>query len=220
MIKTELLVPSNYYTRSRDFQLLGRILDCVFNNAKGYSDMVKYDSICKNTDRRLLDLITRTIGFESKRQYDTNDLFILCSAFKDVLQRKGTIGAVEDCVRILLKSQNIDKPFAVYDVGKLDTSNTKKYCLEILVPEEMSDIALLEDMLDYILPAGYIYTIISTAKIYGGINSYAAAVDDSTVDIKLYKNSELGHVYKGDTTEDSEKTELSVVYRNDDSQEE
>ena len=127
MVKTELLVPSNYYTRSRDFQLMGRALDCVFNSAKLYSDMIQYSSICKNTDRRLLDLITRTIGFESKRQYDNEDLFILCSAFKNILQRKGTISAVEDCVRVLLKSQNIDKPFKVIDSGAIDASSTKYF---------------------------------------------------------------------------------------------
>ena len=63
MIKTENIVPSNYYTRSRDFQLLGRVLDIVFNSSKGYSDMVQYDTICSNTDYRLLDLIAKAVGF-------------------------------------------------------------------------------------------------------------------------------------------------------------
>ena len=111
MIKTELLVPCNYYIRSRDFQLIGRILDCIFNSSKSYSDMIQYDAICKNTDKKLLDLITKTIGFETKRKYDELDLFTLCTTFKSILKNKGTISAVEECVKVLLKAQNIHKPF-------------------------------------------------------------------------------------------------------------
>lgn len=216
MIKTSLLVPSNYYTRSRDFQLLGRILDCVANSSKSYSDMVKYTAICNNTDRRLLDLITKTVGFETKREYDDNDLFVLCSTFKDILRRKGTKSAVEDCVRVLLKSQNIDKPFQVIDDDdNLPDEQVKNFSLSIFVPVELEDIALLEDMLDYILPAGYLYSIVNTDKIIEGIESDAAAVSkDPDDEIKVYHNSELGQVFDG-TEADKNKTELSVVYAKD-----
>ena len=216
MIRADFTVPSNYYTRSRDFQLIGRILDCVFNSSKSYSDMVQYDAICKNTDRRLLDLITKTVGFDPKRKYDETDLFILCNTFKYVIRRKGTISAVEDCVRLLLRAQNISKPFYVYDLdnGNPD-DNMKLYQLEILIPEELTDIALLEDLLDYILPTGYVYSIISSSQLAGDISEKVATYTDR-VSSAEFQNSELGHVYKGTTTETSECTELSVVYRPDD----
>lgn len=215
MIKTENIVPSNYYTRSRDFQLLGRVLDIVFNSSKGYSDMVQYDTICSNTDYRLLDLIAKAVGFEVKRKYDVHDLFVLCSTFKSIIRKKGTVSAVEDCVRVLLKAQNINKPFQVIDLDAYIDSNTKAYELEILVPEELTDIALLEDMLEYVLPAGYIYKIINTSAILGGIETDAASLYDVVDASKVYQNAELGHIYNINTENtDTERTDLSVIYDN------
>ena len=195
--------------------MIGRVLDCVFNSSKSYVDMLQYNAICKNTDKRLLDLIAKTIGFEVKRQCDTVDLFILCSVFKYILRRKGTMGAVEDCVRVLLKAQNIDKPFYVYDDGTDVETNNKAYNISIYVPSEMADIALLEDMLDYVLPAGYTYVIISTGLNKGGLKDNVAALSD-TGDSEDYESSALGRVFMPDDIDISERTDMSVVYRNDD----
>ena len=220
MIKTELLVPCNYYIRSRDFQLLGRVLDCIFNSAKSYSDMIQYDTICNNTDKRLLDLITKTIGFETKRKYDELDLFVLCSAFKSILKNKGTLAAVEDCVRVLLKAQNIHKPFRVYDLSSETPGEMKPFKLEILVPDELTDIALLEDMLDYVLPAGYVYSIINTSDIIGDVHEDVAAVSETIPAPVKYNNSQLGHVLNPSAENSDEfRTEFTTVFREDDSNE-
>ena len=212
MIVTEKSVPRNYYARSRDFQLIGRVLDCVFNSSKLYSYMVLYDTICKNTDIRLLDLIARTAGFNVKREYDAKDLYTLCSAFSLILKHKGTLPAIEDCVKVLLKAQNIDADFAVDQV--YDLANKPLFKVNILIPKELNDIALLEDMLDYVLPAGYTYSIIVVSDILSGISSNVGAMRD-TVSTTPYKSSKLGHVFD-DTIADKNKTELTVVYRSED----
>lgn len=177
--------------------------------------MIQYGTICKNTDKRLLDLVTRTIGFETKRKYDELDLFVLCSTFKAILRNKGTISAVEDCVRVLLKAQNIHKAFRVYDLSS-ETDGDKPFKLEILVPDELTDIALLEDMLDYVLPAGYIYSIINTSDIIGDIHSEVAAVSENIPEPITYDNSDLGHVLTPSATNSDEfRTEFTTVFRED-----
>ena len=218
MIKTGLSVPSNYYTGSRDFQLIGRIMDCAFNSSKLYSDMVKYDTICKNTDEKLLDLVSKTVGFDVKRKYDTKDLYTLCSTFNSILKKKGTKEAVEDCVRVLLKAQNINKSFQVEDVYETDPGSSKKvkaFRFNILIPYELDDIALLEDMLDYVLPAGYLYNIIAVSEIISGYRSTDAATRD-VVTKTPYTSTEVGRVFDGTGTVnvDNYKTELSVIYHN------
>ena len=220
MIKTGLLVPSNYYTRSRDFQLIGRAMDCVFNSSKLYSDMVLYDTICKNTDTRLLDLVSKTAGFDVKRKYDVKDLYTLCSVFESILKKKGTKSAVEDCVRVLLKAQNINKDFSVDEVGATNLSGEKEYKIRILIPYELTDIALLEDMLDYVLPAGYLYNIVAVSQIKSGFDSVDASVK-SAVSSDSYKSVELGNVFDHSKTTnlDPFKTELSVVYSPEDEEE-
>ena len=51
------------------------------------------------------------------------------------MRRKGTISAVEDCVRLLLRAQNISKPFYVFDLDDENPDdNMKQYKLEILIP--------------------------------------------------------------------------------------
>lgn len=195
---------------------MGRVLDCVFNSAKSYSDMIQYDVICKNTDKRLLDLVTRTVGFETKRKYDELDLFVLCTTFKSILKNKGTILAVEECVKMLLRAQNIHKQCRVYDVKSEIEGSDKPFKLEILVPDELTDIALLEDMLDYVLPAGYIYSIINAGDILDDIRSDVAGISEVVTPPVTYNNSELGHVLKPTAGNSDEfRTELTTVFRED-----
>lgn len=202
MIKLQRIVPNNYYDRSRDFQLIGRALDCVFNSSKTYSDMVKYDTISKNTDIKLLDLLAKTAGFENRRKYDAQDLYVLCSSFAQILQYKGTKKAIEDCVRVLLKAQNLSDVFFEVKISN--------YNVRILVPKDLTDLALLEDMLEYVLPAGFTYSILIVSKEQGVANDIGAVSDSASS--TPYATDELGRVYDG-TADDSNKTALSVVYK-------
>ena len=209
MIQTGYQVPSNYYIRSRDFQLLGRVFDIVFNSSKTYSDMIAYNAICNNTDKSLLELIARTIGFDPVRKYDVQDLYTVCTSFKYIISRKGTLEAIKDCVRALLNAQNISDGFDVDEV--YDINGNKLYELQIIVPTKLKDRVLLEDLLEYVLPTGYTYNIINSELPPVGFES-----DDAYVSIKQptsteYIDSELGHVYGG-TVEDKVKTELTTVY--------
>lgn len=213
MIRVETQVPSNYYLRSRDFQLLGRIYDAAINSSKGYADMVRDLPAGKNTDRRMLDLMAKTVGFDAKRKYDDADLLALCRSLKSVVRMKGSRYAVEACVRLMLRSQNVGDAFSV-DVTNMseDPTPVARYAVTITVPKELEDIALLEDLLDYVLPVGYVYSIvvaeISRAE-YGGVDATTA----DAVDYAKKADAELGHVY--DPTEGdgiAYATEMSTVY--------
>ena len=217
MIKTGIQVPSNYYIRSRDFQLIGRALDCVLNSSKSYSDMIEYNTVCKNTDIRLLDLVAKTVGFDVKRKYDSKDLSTVCSVFNSILREKGTKKAIEDCVRAMLKAQNLNENFQVEEGFDMDgTKKIKNYTINILIPSKLTDVALLEDLLDYILPTGYVYNIVTISGLITGLEDTAGVVEQS-IDSTPYTSPELGRVYQ--TTpetgnEDESQTQLSVVYSN------
>lgn len=151
-ISTVKLTPSIYSRESRDYQLISRLYDAVFNHSKMNADAIEHLPLSKNSDDRLLDLVAKTLGFESKHNYNTNNLFALVSSFKKIMFHKGTIEAIKECVSMLLKSQNIDKLFIV----NVDKEN---YAIQIFVPTQLKDIVLLEDMMSYILPAGFVYEI-------------------------------------------------------------
>lgn len=206
MISTKRNTPEIYYNESRDFQALGRTFDLIFNYLKTATDTIKNNPISKNSDIRLIDLATRTLGFESKRTYDVNDLNALCNGFKSTLMKKGSKQAIEDCVKILLKSQNIDKDFTVNIINKTETPTTSGGSIvyhrevEIYVPSEIKDIALLEDILDYVLPTGYTYNIIES-NVFNNNNWGVELYSKDTVEFKQLKSFETGIVV-GETNED------------------
>ena len=151
MIKTQRQVPEYYYNESRDFQLLGRIFEAVFNHSKTGADTIGITPLSSNYDESLLDLVTKTIGFESKRKYDVPNLLALVNSFKSILKIKGTKKSIEDCVRILLKAQNINEKFEVLiDSSSIEIGEEIVYNREvqIYIPKQVKDVALLEDMLD------------------------------------------------------------------------
>lgn len=167
MIKTYRQVPEYYYNESRDFQFIGRIFEAVLNHSKTAIDCLKNNPLSRDSDPRLLDLVATTFGFESKHPYDVNDLKALCNSFASILRIKGTKKAIEDCVRVLLKSQNINEKFDV--IIQTDILNGDDTVFDrsvtIYVPSSVGDIALLEDMLDYVLPAGFTYEIVTATVV-------------------------------------------------------
>ena len=186
MIKTKDLVPEIYYKFSRDFQFLGRSLDVVFNYAKMNTDLLTGNPLSVNLDDSLVLLATRTIGFETKHQYNAQDLRNICSVFSSIIKDKGTETSIKRAVQTLMNSQNIS---GYYDV-KIDN---QYHTIKIYIPYGLKDLILLEDLLDYILPAGYDYRF-----IYG--TSGGAMKDTLTVAEKInrynIKDGLLGRILR------------------------
>lgn len=150
-IKTINITPSFYSKESRDYQLIARLYDAVFNYSKMSIDGMTNLPISINSDKRFLDLVAKTLGFESKHNYNTENLYALCSSFKKIMFHKGTILAIEESVSMLLRAQNINKKFVV--------KQSEDKIIQIYVPTELKDVVLIEDMMSYILPAGFTYEI-------------------------------------------------------------
>jgi hypothetical protein len=199
MIKVQRQLPDYYYNESRDFQLIGRIFESVFNTSKTATDTIVNTPLSSNYDVSLLDLVTKTIGFESKRKYDVPNLIALVNSFKSILKIKGTKKSIEDCVRILLKAQNISEKFEVLiNTDEEEGSEGKKFNrdITIYIPKEVKDIALLEDMLDYVLPAGFNYSIIIASVEGQSVGADAVSLDIIQVSTPL-TGSQIGIVTPG-----------------------
>jgi hypothetical protein len=207
MIKTQRQVPEYYYNESRDFQLIGRIFEGALNYSKTATDTIINSPLSINYNSSLLDLVTTTIGFESKHKYDVPNLLALVTSFKSILKIKGTKKSIEDCVRILLKAQNIPEMFEVeVDSSEEEIGGVTVYKKELLIyiPKEVKDIALLEDMLDYVLPAGFNYSIIIASIDGQAVGADAVSVD--TIELSSeYDGSELGVVTSGLVTLDEDE---------------
>ena len=153
-MKVEKLVPEVYYRESRDFAYIGRLCEILFNYMKTGADCVGMNIDNENIEGNLVDLLVDTLGFELRHDYVNKDLIVVASAFSNLLKYKGTTTAIELAVRLLLNSQDI-KNQDDFEFCKLDAEKAE---IDISIPDALSDIVLLEDLFDYILPVGVTYT--------------------------------------------------------------
>jgi hypothetical protein len=162
MIKTCDITPTIYNSQSRDFQLLGRALEIIFNYSKTETDLLKECPMSDDSDDDMLPLLATTLGFRSKHKYVDRDLRAVLSSFSDMLKYKGSIQSVELAIRALLHAQRISDKFEV--VSETDETNTSHYLCnyKIYISSDVTDLVLLEDLFDYILPAGFTYEFILT----------------------------------------------------------
>ncbi len=148
MIKLQNYTPEVYYQQSRDFQYLGRLYDVVLNGVKTNADMIYDIPSSDAAGSKMIDLLALTLGFKSKHSYSVNQLAGICSIFPTILRYKGTKYAIDCVVRTLLSVEGIVKNYSI----EKDVEDSFKWY--VIVPLELSDINLLRDLLDYIIPAG------------------------------------------------------------------
>lgn len=149
MIKTLKNVPDIYSVESRDFQVLGRTFDVIFNSILTDSEIINHSPLSDNSDERLIDLLTLTLGFKSRHKYNVKQLTALCSTLMKVLRWKGTVPGIKLAVNTLLGAEGISDSATVEPPNELNDQT-----LVIYLPLDLQDTNLLNDLLSYILPAG------------------------------------------------------------------
>lgn len=195
MFKTRESTPRYYTNTSRDFQLLGHLLDCVVSNVRqGVSGMTSLP-LNKNIDENLLTLVQTTLGLSLTHKYSSNSLLAVCSDFKNILKLKGTKSSIEECVKVLLNAQNLKDEYDV-SVYSNNSDDSSSYHVDIRISESMQDIELLDDLLNYILPAGYTYSIIKT-KVKNASLTTQLVEDDKHTDTS-YNSRELSEYSSDD----------------------
>ena len=198
MIKTRKLVPEIYYDKSRDFQFLGRIFEINYNYAKTNVDLLNTLPLSNNSDLRLVNLVLTTLGFTRKHEYNSHDLKKISQVFSELIRYKGTKKSVELAVNALLNAQNIDAVAHVEDVYD-GMTHKKLYEFAIYLPIELDDVVLLEDLFDYILPAGYSYRLYFTEMVKGSISNITGS---SSITSYTYSDANLSKIAKPETRDE------------------
>lgn len=158
MIKLQDLTPKIYYDYSRDFQFIGRLYDIVLNSVKTNAANL-YNLPCgRNMDEQLLNLLAMSLGFKvTKQQYNSKQLRAICESLPTILKHKGSVQALVLAANVLLAAEGITQ--------ELDYEVIPKQGITLGVAQELEDLTLLEDLLDYLLPAGLSCTIIKKSKV-------------------------------------------------------
>lgn len=144
--------PEVYTSTSRDFQLIGRLYDCIINGVKFDTDSILDIINTDNIDSRLLKLLQTKIGFFSSKDITDESLRYVLKAFPEIVKHKGSIKSIKQAVCTFLKLNGI-KSF-VY-VNKINNSLSKPYTIEIGIDSSIKDTYVLDQILKYILPTGY-----------------------------------------------------------------
>lgn len=152
MIKVKNLVPEVYYNHSRDFQLLGRLNEIVFNYLKTNVDSIYNIPLSQTSNNDLLELMSLTLGFKSKHNYPINQLRAICESFSEILKNKGNILSIQYTLNAMLRAEHIAEKAELIP-------NEDKHLIEIYIPASLKDINLFKDILEYILPAGFLCVI-------------------------------------------------------------
>ncbi len=152
MFRLQNHVPSNYIDGSRDFQLFCRLYDCVNSGVKNDIDSIIEILDPLKIKDNLLSLYETKIGFFTKINYNDHVLRTIFSAFPYIMKYKGTKYGIELAVSTILKTEGIhDPPEIEFDN---DTHSVNIYTSTSVYNKD----ALIE-LLKYILPVGYTYSI-------------------------------------------------------------
>ena len=146
MIRLQDLVPNVYYEKSRDFQFIGRLFDIVLNSVKTNSDTLYNLPSGKNKDERLLNLLAFTLGFQPKHHYNSKQLEAICSVLPLVIKNKGSLNAIIIATNAILHAEGLTQSLS-YSVAPGES-------ITLYLPTQLSDLTLLSDLMNYILPAG------------------------------------------------------------------
>lgn len=152
MIDIVKQTPREYSSQSRDYQVIARLYTSLFNYVKMHIDNMNVWE--PNIDNRLAMLRAKTLNFEPDHSWDLDDLESITTCFKYLMIRKGTAAALEYCVDILMRIENI--------VGESisDVVSIKNYNVTIKVPENLVTLGIVEDLVKYLLPSGLTYDIV------------------------------------------------------------
>lgn len=201
-MKVEKLLPEVYYSQSRDFSYVGRLFEILFNYMKTGADCIAVNPTSPNIDATTIELAALTLGFESKHKYTTRDLIYIISSFSDLIRKKGTKYAISTAIRLLMNSQKIYLEEDITDfVSTMFLEEANSFIFDIIIPEQLTDLILLEDIFDYILPAGVLYRFIKVTvqperETNTGMEvdkSFASMINEDTSELLYDKDG--GYVY-------------------------
>lgn len=204
MIKTQLLTPEVYYKESRDFQFFGRLYDVLFNYLKTNIDLMQPQELYDTTETNFIELQLNTLGFFPKRNYSLQELKFLCSVYSEIIRNKGSIRGIEILIKSVLRSIGETNKFSI-DMDENLTTPTIRIRIQNYISSQQN--ALIEEVLDYIMPVGVDYYIqnVSILDDYTPLNIKMS----ENVSISKATPAGLSRVAKN---ENIEETSISNVY--------
>lgn len=180
MLHLENKTPEYFSEKSRDFQLLCRILNIFLNSSVEQGRKIAGNWSIETLDESLLALMARKLGFMEGSYIPPAILRNICKSYPRILKYKGTQQAVREAAYAVLSAhQEVTALNVVYSPKTAGQNNT--YYSDPYIHVECNvtsgDEVYLEKLYPYILPAGvrYDYTL-NITRSYGSGTKLASPV--------------------------------------------
>ena len=149
-------VPDTYVSQSRDFQLLCALFDLVQNSTKHQIDTIVQTLNTAMCPDVLIPLLRTKLGFfvKDSSYYTVDALRLILSVFLDVCRYKGSRLGIQYAANTFVKLLRIDENCRI-TINSID-GDKDKYKVILRCNSPMRDTRILDDILNYIMPSGYI----------------------------------------------------------------
>lgn len=190
IIRLQNNTPPVYTEESRDFQLLCRIYDCVTNAVKLDIDSIPTIADTSQCLSSILPLLQTKVGFFTENTLQDKELRYAIEAFPYIVKKKGSREGIIECLNLFLQVNNILKSSQVIITNE-SANEEDAYTIKILIESEVKDTSLLEELIRYIVPTGYLVSYIFTDTQKLDIQNYDKVATADIIIIDNNKNSSL-----------------------------
>lgn len=144
-------VPDAYVEKSRDFQLLCRIIDIYLRGCINRASDMIYQLDLDNCSESLLWAVANMQGFSPSIYIQPEVLRNICKVFPYCVKNKGTINSIRTMASAVFSTDRLLYNVEVY----LDNSASNEYDVIIECNANRDYIQYMKEALKYILPTGF-----------------------------------------------------------------
>lgn len=200
-------VPQVYVDKSRDFQMMCRVLDTLHGSVMyDITTMQNLTNPMKINDT-MLRLYATKVGFFTNVSIDSNVLRYIVSAFPYIVKNKGNIRGIRRAVATIIRAESVPDSMNDYNVV-IDNSEHR---INIYTFVTLKNRVALEEVLKYVIPTGYDVHISSAVEAPEIRTKYTYDTNSETVLHGDYPYYESGLRKQSEIDdEDTENSNLNV----------
>lgn len=162
MIKIRNNVPDVYVRKSRDFQLLCNVFDCMNMAVKFDIDSIDNLTNTALCNENVLPLLQNNLGFFTNLNLTGKDLRTILKSFPYLIRNKGTVTGIKQAIQLFLKVVDTDRATNIEIINNKTHRTALNYnitdllyVVNINIKNNIIDTTILTEILKYIIPAGY-----------------------------------------------------------------
>ena len=153
MFRVENNVPEVYINESRDFQLIARLYDLVFQTSRQSIDSLENVSSTLNCNNNLLPLLSTKLGFFNDLDLVDKQYRKTLAAFPQIIKYKGSMNGIKLIVSLFERLTNTE--VGIVGLGhKEEKINQTPDSIEIQFNTYSPNTSLLQALLEYVRPTG------------------------------------------------------------------